>query len=122
MKQNGPAPKRKGTSGSGVPPRVLLRPHPSQWSDDELMSLPEAVALFWPKGPLTISSMRTAIRNCQLPYADIAGKFLINKSGIAALSVCRSRSQVRQSPPTVPATHSSSGALDRIRQLRETAG
>jgi hypothetical protein len=40
-----------------VPPRVFERPDPSQWGDQELLNFKEAVALFWPSGPLTVHSL-----------------------------------------------------------------
>jgi hypothetical protein len=56
-----------------VPLRLARWPDPSQWSDTELMSLYEAAALFWPEGPLTVTSLRTAVRDGQLAIAEIAG-------------------------------------------------
>jgi hypothetical protein len=67
-------------------PRVSERPHPSQWGEDELMTLDEAVALYWPMGPLTVASLRTAIRNNRLPVAEVARKFLVSPKGIRAMS------------------------------------
>jgi hypothetical protein len=55
------------------PPRVENRPDPSEWPDDELMTLPEAAALFWPNRPLTTTSLRTAVRDRRLEIAEIAG-------------------------------------------------
>lgn len=46
--------------------RVLERPNPSDWADDELLTLPEAAELFWPRGPLKTASLRTAARDGQL--------------------------------------------------------
>jgi len=44
------------------PRRVAARPDPQMWSPGELMTFAEAAALFWPDGPLTASSLRTAFR------------------------------------------------------------
>jgi hypothetical protein len=40
--------------------RVRARPDPDQWSEDEVMTLIEATAVFFPQGPLTLSSLRRA--------------------------------------------------------------
>ena len=50
-------------SGAGKRDRISLRPDPASWGDDELMSLAEAARLFWPDGPLTLASLRTAVRD-----------------------------------------------------------
>jgi hypothetical protein len=74
-----------------IPPRVRERPDPRQWDARELMSLQEAAALFWPSGPLTVTSLRTAVRDRTLDVAEIAGKLLTNKEAIERMSVCRPR-------------------------------
>jgi len=56
------------------------------------MSLSEAASLFWPEGPLTTASLRTAVDAGQLDVAIIARKFLTSKSAIQRMSVCRPRS------------------------------
>jgi hypothetical protein len=70
------------------PHRVAARPHPSQWDPAELMSFREAAALFWPQGPLTVSSLRTAHKDKKLAAVEIAGKFLTTKSAILQMSTC----------------------------------
>jgi len=52
------------------------------------MTLPEAVALFWPDGPLTVRSLRTAIRDRRLPVSVVAGKHLVTKRALAEMSAC----------------------------------
>jgi hypothetical protein len=47
--------------------RVTTRPDPSQWQDDELMTLGEAAALFCPDGPFSERTLRTAAAS------DLAG-------------------------------------------------
>ena len=42
--------------------RARKRPRPEEWRDDELMTLVEAVVVFWPDGPLTVRSLRTEIK------------------------------------------------------------
>jgi hypothetical protein len=78
---------------SGAPPRVALRPDPAQWSADELMTLQEAAWLFWPMGPLTMTSLRTAVRDHQLDVAEIAGKILTNKNSIQKMCRCSARTK-----------------------------
>lgn len=74
---------------SAVPHRVAKRPTPDEWQVDELLTLPEAAALFWPDGPLTTTSLRTAVRDRQLEVAIIAGKFLTTKAAIHRMSACK---------------------------------
>jgi hypothetical protein len=69
--------------------RVCARPDPAAWREDELMTLGEAAALFWPDGPLTETTLRTAVRDQRLSIAKIAGKFFTTKRAIAALAICR---------------------------------
>ena len=84
--------KPERASGSErIPERVKLRPDPDQWGSDELMTLQEAASLFWPRGPLTTTSLRTAVRDRTLDVAEIAGKLLTNKEAIVRMSICRPR-------------------------------
>jgi hypothetical protein len=76
-----------------MPERVRQRPNPEDWSDDELMTLAEAAALFWPQGPLTTTSLRTAVRDRVLDVAEIAGKLLTNKQAVVRMSECRPRGE-----------------------------
>jgi hypothetical protein len=71
--------------------RVAKRPSPDEWQDFELLSLPEAAALFWPgpDGLLTTTSLRTAVRDRQLEVAVIAGKFFTNKAAIRSMCACK---------------------------------
>ncbi|WP_027574000.1 hypothetical protein [Bradyrhizobium sp. WSM1743] len=75
-------------SASATPARICARPDPATWRDDELMTLAEAAALFWPEGPLTETSLRTAVRDHRLAISRIAGKFFTTKRAIAALEIC----------------------------------
>ena len=75
-------------SARSVPPRVLERQDPSQWGDNELMNFREAVALFWPSGPLTVHSLRTAHRAGQLGAAVVAGKIFTTKAAIGEMGSC----------------------------------
>jgi hypothetical protein len=73
------------------PRRVAARPDPAQWSDDELMTFTEAVALIWPDGPLTRSSLRTAYRAGELEVVVIARKLLVTKRALAEMTKAASR-------------------------------
>jgi hypothetical protein len=81
-----------------VPERVRQRPSPDQWSETELLTLAEAAALFWPTGPLTVTTLRTATRDGELGVARIAGKLFTSKSAIQRMSVCVPRPQVAPPP------------------------
>jgi hypothetical protein len=65
--------------------RVAQHPNPAAWEDDELMSLGEAARLFWPHGPITERTLRTAIRDGRLPISQVAGKFFVTKNWPARL-------------------------------------
>lgn len=76
------------TTCTATPIRVVRRPDPALWDTDELMTLSEATALFWPDGPLTVRSLRTAIRDRRLPVSVIAGKHFVTKRALAEMSTC----------------------------------
>src|SRR5579862_4686955 len=65
--------------------RARARPDPAQWGDDEVMTLIEAVAVFFPDGPLTLSSLRTAVAAGTLEIAKVAGKNLTTPRAIRKL-------------------------------------
>jgi len=58
--------------------RVLERPLPEDWSDDEPMSLMVAAAVFT-KGVLSVNGLRTAVKNKELRVTRAAGKILTTK-------------------------------------------
>jgi hypothetical protein len=91
MKLNPLCVNDNAASRQRLPPRVAKRPDPCQWSEDELMSLAEAAALFWPDGPLSVASLRTAIAGGQLHVAVVARKFLTTKASITRMSLCGPR-------------------------------
>jgi hypothetical protein len=68
------------------PRRVAARPDPASWADDELMSFSEAIALMWPDGPLTASSLRTAYRAGGLEVVVIARKLLVTKRALREMA------------------------------------
>ena len=65
-----------------LPPRIAMRPDPKDWDNDESLTLDEAAALFWPHGPLTTTSLRTAIKDKQLAFVAVAGKFLTTPAAL----------------------------------------
>ncbi|QOZ06668.1 hypothetical protein [Bradyrhizobium sp. CCBAU 51765] len=112
-----------------IPERVRARPCPSLWSDDELLTLPEVVALFWPDGaPITLTTLRTAVKDGDLPIAKIAGKFFTTKAAIYRMTTprplaaadivaaARAQPELEQSPPPVPQIDP---VLERIRGRQE---
>ncbi|WGS22202.1 hypothetical protein [Bradyrhizobium sp. ISRA463] len=62
--------------------RAKARPNPAQWDEDEVMTLVEAVAVFFPDGPLTLSSLRKATAVGTLEIAKVAGKDLTTPRAI----------------------------------------
>ena len=74
-------PKRKGDRLA----RVKARPTPDQWGEDEVMTLIEASAVFFPQGPLTLSSLRRAAAAGILEIAKVAGKDLTTPRAIRKL-------------------------------------
>jgi hypothetical protein len=68
------------------PRRIAARPNLKDWSDDELLTLPEAAALFWPEGkPVSASSLRQCYRAGTLEVIFISRKLLTNKRAIYAM-------------------------------------
>lgn len=68
--------------------RVEQRADPASWDPHELMTLREAVQLFFPDGPLTLSGLRTAARDGDLAVRRIAGKMLTTKESVLAMGKC----------------------------------
>lgn len=53
------------------------------------MGLREAAALLWPRGPLTESSLRTAIVHRELAHVRIANRIYTTRAALAAMTECR---------------------------------
>jgi hypothetical protein len=77
--------------GGSLPARIAARPSPDQWGADELLTLNEAAKLFWPSGPLTTRSLRTAAETGRLPVVVVARKMLTTKRAIEEMSRCEKR-------------------------------
>ena len=83
-------------------PQVAARPDPSQWAPDEPLSLHEAAALFFPDGePLSLTSLRNAVREGKLGIAVVAGKFLTTPAAIQEM--LRPSPHGRAAPPPIDA-------------------
>lgn len=108
--------------------RVAERPRADQWADDEEMLLAEFIAVFYPRGPLTVSSLRTEIRKGRLIPAQVAGKLFITPSTVRGLfrrstpcpapeKVCASTSAAAESigAPAAPSPTPGSSSTDRER-------
>lgn len=66
--------------------RFAQRPRPDLWDPDEPMTLAEAAVDFFPDGPLSLSSPRTAVRNGELAVARVAGKILTTPRAIRQMT------------------------------------
>ncbi len=75
--------------------RLVDRPAVDQWAEDEILSLEEARALFFPRGPLTVKSLRSAVRLGQLASASIAGRVYTTPSAVRSLLEPRLRPDAR---------------------------
>lgn len=71
--------------GTKIPRRVVARPDPSEWRDDELLTFAEAAALLWPDGPLTASTLRTAYRAGELETVMIARKLMTTRAALRSM-------------------------------------
>jgi len=65
--------------------RVTARPSPAGWEDEELMTLAEAARLYWPHGPITVTTLRTAVRQGDLGIVVLAGKHFTTPAAIRAM-------------------------------------
>lgn len=65
--------------------RVAAKPRPEDWRDDDAMTLAEAVAVFYPQGPLTVSSLRTEIRKGRLLAVQVAGRLYVTPARLKGL-------------------------------------
>lgn len=85
-----------------IPPRVKERSNPSLWGLDELLTFHEAAALYWPDGPLTSRSLRTAAEAGMLGTVTIARKKLTTRRQLEEMSRC-DRPTSPSPPPAKPA-------------------
>ena len=66
-------------------PRVRRRSSPAEWDPDEPMTLTEAVAVFFPEGPLSVASLRTEIRKGRLRASKVAGRLFVTPADLRSL-------------------------------------
>ena len=104
--------------------RAKTRPSPAQWADDEVMTLVEAAAVFFPHGPLTLSSLRSAAPPERLKSRKVAGKDLTTPRAIRKLVKPSCRAAKPNRPTFVPRRrrllgHPRSG---KARQIRTGCG
>jgi hypothetical protein len=55
------------------------------------MTLPEAAALFWPDGPVTVPTLRTLIRKGQLRIAVVGRRHMTSRRAIEEMQVAEVR-------------------------------
>ena len=110
--------------GSHLPPRIAARPNPSDWDNEELMTLAEAAELHWPHGPLTARSLRTAADAGQLPVVIVARKLLTSRRALQEMSRCQARTppETAHKPVPVSAPHKTSTEDAYQRLMREIDG
>lgn len=102
-----------------APPRIRERPDPALWGGSELLTLPEAAALWWPSGPLSVKSLRNAIRSGQLGHVRIARKLFVTPDALKEMCRCVPPTSARPEPaPAAPAA-SASPSPDVAALLRE---
>ncbi|WP_156647670.1 hypothetical protein [Methylobacterium sp. Leaf87] len=97
-----------------LPQRVADRPRSEEWNDDELLTLPEAAALFWPNGPITTNTLRTAGRDGSLAITKVAGKFFTTP-----MAIRRMGAEGAGDKPTQPRTDEASGSATLQRKIAE---
>jgi hypothetical protein len=71
--------------------RVFSRPEPEKWAADELMTLAEAAALFWPDGPVTVPTLRTLVRKGQLRIAIVGRRHMTSRRAVEEMQVAEVR-------------------------------
>ena len=93
--------------------RAQQRPRPEQWATDEVMTLAEYAAVFWPAGPVTVSSLRTEIAKGRLTPARVRGLLWITPASVRALfqpEPARACPDVRKAPASTSAPAGSTPA------------
>lgn len=106
--------------------RVVRRPNPEDWADDDPLTLTEAVAVFSDKFPMTVSTLRTEIRRGRLTPAEVAGKHLVTPAQIKALFRCpvtpkAPASTFGQDGPKKVSSPSGSSETERLRAAQAAA-
>jgi hypothetical protein len=68
--------------------RAAERPKPEDWAMDEPMTLPEAVAVHWPRGPLKVATLRKLILEGRLPFTKLGKPYMVTREGLKVLGQC----------------------------------
>jgi hypothetical protein len=84
--------------------RVDRRPEPANWGDDDDMTLAEYIAVFWPEGPLTINTLRTAIKRGDLTAAWVRGLWFVTPAQVRALFQPKARTPCHAAPKAPAST------------------
>lgn len=110
--------------------RVRNRPSVDQWGADESMTLAEAVALFFPDGPLNIKSFRTAAKRGQLAIRRVCGRDFTTPDAVREMLRPELRAPTtiapseRALPPSRPTEAQSRASQERalayIREIKES--
>lgn len=111
--------------------RIRRRPDPVDWADDDKLTLREAVALFYPDGPITVPTLRTAISRGELTPFAFAGKHWVTPAQMRALfrpRECHDAAKARGSisapggftpGPASPSPTSITSETDRLRSAQD---
>lgn len=87
------------------------------------MTLPEAAALFWPRGPLTVTSLRTAGHEGSLKVTIVAGKWFVTAAAIRTMGKEKEKETARQAvEPLASDPVATEDLLRRIADARGRAG
>ena len=68
--------------------RVDARPDPSDWGDDDPMTLNEFAQVFGSLYPVTVSAMRTEIGRGRLTATFVGGTYYVTPASVKALFKC----------------------------------
>ncbi len=79
--------------------RLVRRPDVCDWRDDELLSLAEAIALFFADGPFSKATLRIAIERGELAATMVCGKTFTTPAAIRDLLRLRVPSPGKVTPP-----------------------
>lgn len=105
--------------------RAEHRPDPHDWADDDPMTLAEYIAVFYPRGPLMIASLRAEIAKGRLTPAVVAGKHFVTPAQVRALFQpeprrCRAMPKVRAFTSGADGSTIAQGARSRTSTSSET--
>jgi hypothetical protein len=84
------------------------------------MTLPEAVAVFFPHGPFTVRKLRTAIKNGELAYTTVSGNIFTSRKAIADLLKLTTNAPRRAAPRPAATDHGLTS--DVMAKLNEKLG